>query len=258
MHFARWGVISFHSLVSGSVGVRFTRIDGVDYLSIRDIIMVVCGKDNNDAGQIWRRLPEMYKNEVQDWILKFQFPGRGQSSQPVITLQGALKLIMWLPGDMAKEFRGHACDILARYFEGDSTLTIDIAHNASIGPLAACNQFINDVLTSAKRKREYDVDVEYVYATESDAFPGHVKIGRTGDLDARLVSMNTSCAPKPHRYVAIAPTYHAVRDEKIVHSFFDDVRAEGEFFRTSVNSVRRVFDRYVTAEFNDELRSRLN
>ena len=122
--------ISFNELIPGSEGVRYTDINGLTYMSIRDIIMAVCGKDNNDAGRIWRNLPETYKNEVQQFLLNFKFPGRGQSEQPVITLQGALKLIMWLPGNMAKDFRSKACDILTRFLAGDASLHAEIEANA--------------------------------------------------------------------------------------------------------------------------------
>ena len=122
--------ISFNELVSGSEGVRYTDVNSVPYMSIRDIIMVVCGKDNNDAGRIWRTLPETYKNEVQQFLLNFKFEGRGQSKQPVITLQGAIKLIMRLPGEMAKDFRSQACDILTRYLAGDQSLHAEVNANA--------------------------------------------------------------------------------------------------------------------------------
>ena len=250
--------ISFNELIPGSQGVRYTDIHGVAYMSVRDIIMAICSKDGHDSMQIWRRLPEQHKNEFQDYFVEnFQFPGRGQSEQPVITLQGALKLIMWLPGNIAKDFRSKACDILTRYLAGDASLHSEVAHNASIGLIAASRELVSEVLASGKRKREDDSDVAYVYATVSDAFPGLVKIGRTEDLDTRLGCMNTSCAPKPHRYVAIAPTYHAVRDERVIHSFFMDEREEGEFFRTSVENVKRALARLVTSEFNEEMQSRL-
>ena len=250
--------ISFSDLVSNSEGVRVTElIDDYGlpcpYMSVRDIIMVVCGKSKKDACDAWTDLPEKYKNQLSEFLSKFQFKGRGEMLRPVITLQGAIKLIMWLPGDMAKGFRSQACDILTRYLTGDASLHAEVIYNARIGPIAASQAFLSDILESAKRKGENDTAVEYVYGTVSDAFPGLVKIGRTQDLDARLVGMNTSCAPKPHRYIAIAPTYHAVRDERIMHSFFMDVREEGEFFRTSIESVKLVLARLVTAGYNDEM-----
>ena len=47
----------------------------------------------------------------------------------MITLEGALKLIMWLPGDMAKDYRSRACGILTCYLDGDSTLVEEIEAN---------------------------------------------------------------------------------------------------------------------------------
>ena len=68
-------------------------------MSLCDIIMVVCKKDNNMVGEVWRNTSDKQKEELQDSILNFQFPSQGQRVQPVITLEGALKLIMWLPGE---------------------------------------------------------------------------------------------------------------------------------------------------------------
>jgi len=86
-------------LTGGTESVRFTVINGGTYMSVRDIIMVVCKKDNNMVGEVWRNTSDKQKEELQDSILNFQFPSQGQRVQPVITLEGALKLIMWLPGE---------------------------------------------------------------------------------------------------------------------------------------------------------------
>jgi hypothetical protein len=142
-------LISFESLVPGSAGVRCITIENVPRASIRDIIMVVCDRDNNDAGRIWRNLPETYKSEVQQFVLNFKFPGRGQSEQPVITLQGALKLIMWLPGNMAKDFRSKACDILTRFLAGDQSLHAEI--NANATSTAPIHEFARASITDPVR-----------------------------------------------------------------------------------------------------------
>ena len=125
-------------------------VEHVPYMSIRDIIMVVCDKDNNDAGRTWRNLPESYKNEVQHLVLNFQFPGRGQSQQPVITLPGALKLIMWLPGNIAKEFRSKASEILTQYLGGSEALVQEIRANA------LRNEPINEVARASMPVVEHD------------------------------------------------------------------------------------------------------
>lgn len=123
-------VLKFDELVPGA-SVRFTVKDGVQYLSIRDLIMVVCEKDGNHAQEVWRRLPDDKKSEVNAQCVNFRFPGRGQSEQPVITFPGAIKIMMWLPGENAKNVRTKAAEIITRYYAGDKTLLQEIEANAN-------------------------------------------------------------------------------------------------------------------------------
>ena len=122
--------IPFDDIVLGGE-VRFAVIDGKQYLSVRDVIMCVCGVGNDEAGKIWRRLSPQRKDEIQTtaW-LKFQFPGRGHSSQPVITFPGAVKLVMFLPGEKARTSRSVMANILQRYYEEDETLYPEIITNS--------------------------------------------------------------------------------------------------------------------------------
>lgn len=133
--------ISFLSLVpkeNKQAYVRCVMIGGNQFLSIRDIIMVMCDKNQNRAAEVWARLPEHYKEEVTAFCGNHQFKGTGQKVQPVIQFQGALKLLMWLPGEQAKILRGQASDILTRYFAGDSSLHAEVEANAESG--AAINE----------------------------------------------------------------------------------------------------------------------
>jgi len=57
--------MNLDELVPGAT-VRFTVKNGTQYISIRDLIMLVCEKDRNQAGEVW-------KAEVQD--LNHKFPG---------------------------------------------------------------------------------------------------------------------------------------------------------------------------------------
>ena len=122
-------IIQLDEIAPGAT-VRFTVIDDVQYLSIRDFIMHMCVKNQNDAGEVWRKLSENKKNEVQEKIRNFQFPGRGQQIQPVITFPGAIKLAMFLPGENAKKNRSIMSQILVRYFAGDPSLIQEIEDNA--------------------------------------------------------------------------------------------------------------------------------
>ena len=110
------------------------------------------------ASQIWRNVSDFYKSEVQASISNFQFSGRGQSKQPVITFPGALKLIMFLPGEVAKKHRSAMVTILTRYFAGDPSLIKDIAANAMsdspICQLARGPGGLSLLEDAHKRKRE--------------------------------------------------------------------------------------------------------
>jgi hypothetical protein len=121
--------MNFDELIPGFT-VRFTVKGGIQYLSIRDLIMAISKKDANQASEMWRRLAPEFKEEVKACLFNFKFPGPGQKDQPVITFPGALKLMMWLPGENAKQMRSKAAEILTRYYAGDPSLLKDIEANA--------------------------------------------------------------------------------------------------------------------------------
>ena len=128
--------IPFDEIVPGAT-VRITTIDGIQYLSISDIIKHICAKDFRGASKVWRNLSEAKKAEVWRNGTLFQFPGQGQSEQPVITFKGALKLVMFLSGDKAAFHRAAMVSILSRFYAGDDSLTDEIEANAvSASPVA--------------------------------------------------------------------------------------------------------------------------
>ena len=153
--------LPFDEIVPGAL-VRFCVIDGVQYLSIRDMIMCVCGKNNDEAGLVWRRMTPERLSEIRSYCSNFKFPGRGAGEQPVITFVGALKLIMMLPGEAAKTHRSAMADILRRYYAGDVSLIDDLEANAlSESPVAqmaraslAAEGGAGEIEDSRKRKRE--------------------------------------------------------------------------------------------------------
>jgi hypothetical protein len=95
--------------------------------------MVMSEKNRHYAAETWRKLSENFKTEVADFLRHYKFSGRGQQNQPVIQFQGALKLLMWLPGEKAKSFRSQAAEILTRYYAGDKTLLKEVWENAQSG-----------------------------------------------------------------------------------------------------------------------------
>jgi hypothetical protein len=127
-------VIQLDEIVPGAT-VRFCVIDGVQYLSIQDFIMCVCGQNNKRACETWDNINQTFKDGFSEWIVTFQFPDRGQLDQPVITFMGALKLMLYLPGDTAQQHRSLMIDILRRYFAGDMSLFMAVTKQPAVIPM---------------------------------------------------------------------------------------------------------------------------
>jgi protein-tyrosine-phosphatase len=122
-------IIPFDEIIPGATA-RFTVVDGVQYLCVFDVIMAMCGKHRHYAAETWRNLSDSFKSEVEVFLRHFKFPGRGQQEQPIIQFQGAIMLIMQLPGEKAKQLRRKAADIITRYYAGDKTLLAEVYANA--------------------------------------------------------------------------------------------------------------------------------
>ena len=58
-------LIPFAELTCGTETARFTVIQGQTYMSVRDIIMVVCNQNRKDACDTWQDIPEKLKTEVK-------------------------------------------------------------------------------------------------------------------------------------------------------------------------------------------------
>ena len=187
--------IPFDDIVAGAT-VRFSEIDGVQYLSIRDVIMHVCGKDGNDAAEIWRSMSDEKVSEVKitsetfSNCSNFKFPGRGQQDQPVITFPGAIKLLMFLPGEKAKTHRSAMVSILIRYFAGDPSLLNEIEANAvSESPIAvmARASIASESETQATLKRKREEELEYEKKT---AELHALKVNTVGTFAATMAMIN--------------------------------------------------------------------
>lgn len=128
--------IPFDEIVPGAT-VRFTNMEGDQYLSVRDCLMHLCGKTAKRANEKWDRLSAEAKKEVAAFCGHFQFPGQGNKPEVVITFKGALKLAMLVSGEKAAMHRAAMVNILSRYYAGDGSLTDEIEANAtSTSPVA--------------------------------------------------------------------------------------------------------------------------
>jgi len=246
-------VISLDEIASGA-SVRFIKKNDKCYLSIFDIIHAVCGKKGHYAVSEWHRKKKKF-SEFD--IAMHQFPGPGQRLTPVVAMEGATELIMYLPGPTAEIFRSSMAKIISRYLTGDLSLCNEIVDNKNLGDTKSYSKFMQVVEQDTKRKLNEMMEeipaTSYIYATYSPAFPGLVKIGRSRDVKARISSGNTFTAPAPHVLIAMAPTFDAVRDEKRVHVYFDYFREEGEFFKITHEEAKTYLNSVIKTLHDQEL-----
>ena len=137
-------------------------LNGVEYMSIRDLIMSQCEKTNKRASETWATFSPEAKRELSGFCGKFQFPGRGQREEDVINFQGAMRLIMMLTGDVAMRNRSKMVDKLQRFYAGDRSLIQEIEGNAESNS-DVCRMARASLLTESpetllerKRKRELE------------------------------------------------------------------------------------------------------
>ena len=64
-------IIPFDEIIPGAT-VRFTLIDGVQYLSVRDIIMVMCDKNEKRSSETWLGINSARKTELSEFLGSFK------------------------------------------------------------------------------------------------------------------------------------------------------------------------------------------
>ncbi len=93
------------------------RITPDKMISVFDFIRVVGGQV--DPHSTWNRILNEHKKEVQAFCRNFKFEGQGQRLTPIVNVQGMVKLLFWLPGDLAKQFRAKSAEVMIRFLGGD-------------------------------------------------------------------------------------------------------------------------------------------
>jgi len=232
-------------------GHHSIRVTACGLANVVDTVMAVTGKkDPNLAAQTIRNIrkdvfcPSRF--EIRDT------GGSGGYATKLLPLEDLIEFIMVLPGNAAKRARLHFAEIITRYLRGDASMCQEIAHNRQIGIARSCERALNRALLEGQAQQQAP-EIGFVYATESEAFPGLIKIGRSMNVHARISSLNSGCAPAPHRLVAQAPTLHPARDEGMAHLFFADRRVEGEFFRVGAGEVLDYFANHIAAQCQRDL-----
>jgi len=147
-------ILSFSEIVHGRESS--VRITDDCLLYAVDLVMVVSGKNRNDAGWTLRNIPEETFPSVK--ITDRKMPGKGNAHTKLLTFQNAVELVMVLPGQIAKETRTKFANIIHRFMAGDSTLVADIQANAASD--APINQMARDTMDTDFDQTEIEDQVE--------------------------------------------------------------------------------------------------
>ena len=90
-----------------------------------DVISTITGKDARHSAQEARSLCSQYP-EVDQMLVHFRFPGRGQRETPVVDVRGIVEVTMLLPGKHAAQVRRQTAELLGRYLGGDVSLVDEL------------------------------------------------------------------------------------------------------------------------------------
>jgi hypothetical protein len=237
------------------VGDAYAKMTDDGLLFAVDLVIVVTGKDRNQAARDLRDLPEDIFKSTK--IVKRRLNNQGGHCTKLVKFEDAIELIMALPGKRAKRIRKQFADIIARYLDGDRSMCTEVEKNNAMGKFMSYSKFANGVMQGFNAEEEQRANEMprtcYIYGTKSAAYPGLIKIGKTGDLRARVMNLKTATAPAPHVIVAVAPTFDSDRDETFAKTFLSERRREGEFFEINEAETSAFFATYITAKYNIEL-----
>ena len=98
------------------------------YVSALDIIQACTGQIKEQIPKIWKRIKDNYEEEIIPQCKMIKFKGQGQRETPCLTAKGLIKLLQWIPGDLAKKFREQTSEIMFKYLNADLSLAEEIQH----------------------------------------------------------------------------------------------------------------------------------
>ena len=173
--------------------IRIACINGVNHLCVRDIIMAACNKSSQAAGKAWKDLFAKHGEEIRAFMDEHRFPGRGQRVQPVIRMEGAIKMMAWLP---------------------------------------SFSLLLPDILQQQAEVLPREQEEGYCYAATNPCLPGLVKIGFTKKVPSRRIKqLSGTSVPEPFELIAQVACKDARKTEREIHRHFKEQAFKKEFFR---------------------------
>ena len=174
--------------------------DTVRYLAVRDVIMLGMGlQDPQKASSAWSDLRSDVKTALAPYLRKHQFPGAGSRPVDVITMRGAMQLLVMLPlAPTAILIRGLLVDTMCRVVAGDLTLIPEIQRNAaSNGPMQqAAREILQDGMGPNAKGAASDAIVKGIHDVQQFAVESEGRVLKALDTQGTTMSESLSTLVK--------------------------------------------------------------
>ena len=172
-------------------------VDGVRYLPVRDVIMLGNGSpDIQKATDAWSGTRAEVKAALAPYMRKHQFPGAGNRPVDVITMRGAMQLLVMMPmAPVAIVIRGRIVDTMCRVMAGDVTLIAEIQRNAaSNGPMQqAAREILRDGMGPDAGGAAHGAIIEGIHAVQQFAGESEGRVLKALDAQGLVIGgMNES------------------------------------------------------------------
>ena len=166
-------------------------LDGVRYLPVRDVIMLGNGSpDIPKATSAWSDLRADVKAALAPYMRKHQFPGAGNRPVDVITMRGAMQLLIMMPmAPVAIMLRGKLVDTMCRVMAGDVTLIPEIQRNAaSNGPMQqAAREILRDGMGPDAGGAAHGAIIEGIHAVQQFAGESEGRVLKALDAQGMVI-----------------------------------------------------------------------
>lgn len=153
------------------------------YISVFDIIKAATKQTDSSIRKAWKRIENQYP-EIVPFCHYCQF-GKSKKT-PCINLTGFVKLMMWLPGKEAENFRDKSAIIIIRHLGGDTSLINEIKNTNQLHIENGENNIFRHEI-KIKKKLSYD-EKYYIYVRVFSQFFEEQQKGVKEDEKVRKLS----------------------------------------------------------------------
>ena len=234
------------------------------HISVIDIVRCLTRLNPHESARKTRLMvhDDNLRTTLGSDLKRYKFCGVGQKLAWVVNVSGMMKVMQYMRDRMKSTQQKSVDKVVLRYVDEAMKTVTNYEFEAeldNLNTLVMCKHIAGYAGPPMRRSVEsmvkHQLITKFVYACETRAFPGAIKIGRATSVDQRIKSGNSFAAPDPFKVVAVAPSLDYMRDERRALDYFADRKIRGEFFNVTVDEVKKYFQDVIQAKFNRDMES---